>query len=408
VPASQRVRDRARERATQTAKSTPRPDSLACPPHVPINVSTLGHATRTSTTYLILNMSFASPLSLPAQSPLQQSVHQLSSPAAGPPNSRNPASSTNTTSGGSPSGTGSPSGGSGYQKNYSLASPPSATPTTVSSPTFAAPGTRSITSTAAPRVRAVTSVLPPTTTNPEFSTPSSASSATTSFQQQDWAVPPDGGGGKAGTRRPEDIEMDAMAPTGHRRRRSTVTNIPPASGAAGGAGRGHRSTPSVADNGLLEPKISEEGYAHRNSYHARNGDASSSTRAEDDSTLGGSLSDEDLHDDEEMGLTKQDRKRKRAKRKRNTRLDNRIARDKITDEERKEADQNVFRKIAINLVLIGLWYLFSLSISLVSLCVLCRSRCHCPGIRVPVLSAWAPPANLVEAGMLTCLRFRLV
>lgn len=78
------------------------------------------------------------------------------------------------------------------------------------------------------------------------------------------------------------------------------------------------------------------------------------------------MSEEDLHDDEETGLTKKDKRRKQAKRRRNTRLDQRIARDRITDEERKEADQNVFKKLVINAILIGLWYLFSLSISLVS------------------------------------------
>lgn len=78
-----------------------------------------------------------------------------------------------------------------------------------------------------------------------------------------------------------------------------------------------------------------------------------------------SLSDEDLHDDEETGLTTKDKRRKQSKRRRNTRLDQRIARDHLTDEERNQADQNVMRKLAVNAVLIALWYIFSLSISLV-------------------------------------------
>lgn len=78
------------------------------------------------------------------------------------------------------------------------------------------------------------------------------------------------------------------------------------------------------------------------------------------------LSDEDLHDDEETGLTSKDRRRKQKKRRRNTQLDNRIARDNITAEEKKEADQNVVRRLVVNICLILLWYLFSLSISLVS------------------------------------------
>lgn len=103
-------------------------------------------------------------------------------------------------------------------------------------------------------------------------------------------------------------------------------------------------------------KISEE------SALRPSGEPSRKEESDDDK----SYSDEDLHDDEETGLTKKDRKRKRAKRRRNTRLDNRIARQHISDEERREADQNVARKIAINCLLIGLWYIFSLSISLVS------------------------------------------
>lgn len=79
------------------------------------------------------------------------------------------------------------------------------------------------------------------------------------------------------------------------------------------------------------------------------------------------LSDDGLQDDEETGLTDKDKGRRRRKRRRNTLLDNRIAADlKITAEEKKEADQNVVKKSLINGLLIGLWYLFSLSISLVS------------------------------------------
>jgi hypothetical protein len=78
------------------------------------------------------------------------------------------------------------------------------------------------------------------------------------------------------------------------------------------------------------------------------------------------FSDEDLHDDEETGLTTKERRRKQKKKRRNTLLDQRIARDNVTAEEQKEADQTVVRKLAVNGTLIGLWYLFSLGISLVS------------------------------------------
>jgi hypothetical protein len=77
------------------------------------------------------------------------------------------------------------------------------------------------------------------------------------------------------------------------------------------------------------------------------------------------LTDEDLHDDEETGLTGKDRRRKRRKRRHNQLLDQRIARDDISPEEKKEADLNVVKRLLINGALIGLWYFFSLLISLV-------------------------------------------
>ncbi|KAF3062014.1 putative transporter C22E12.01 [Daldinia childiae] len=200
-----------------------------------------------------------------------------------------------------------------------------------------------------PVTLSVKSVFTPNSTNPDLSNPSSASSATTSFKV-DWSS--DGVNHSSTNptgRRLEDIEMDSIAPQGHRRRRSTLTanpNIPQPS-----TSRTPRTRSTSAKRpGELEGKISEEDQRR---------DASRSDSKEDDS-----LSEEDLHDDEETGLTKKDKRRKQAKRRRNTRLDQRIARDKITDEERKEADQDVFKKLVVNGVLIGLWYLFSLSISL--------------------------------------------
>ena len=78
------------------------------------------------------------------------------------------------------------------------------------------------------------------------------------------------------------------------------------------------------------------------------------------------LTDEDLHIDEEAGLTGADRRRKSRKRTRNTRLNQRIARDRISEAEKLEADRAVLKNALINMTLILLWYFFSLSISLVS------------------------------------------
>ncbi|KAJ9157638.1 Triose-phosphate transporter [Pleurostoma richardsiae] len=153
--------------------------------------------------------------------------------------------------------------------------------------------------------------------------------------------------------------MDPIAPAGHRRRRSSLMN--PLNGAAS-PGNGRARGQSVRrdhSSGLHhdEPKIEEE-----------SGDEAG-LRSGTDPLLAddSSVSDEDLHDDEETGLTKKDRRRKQKRRRRNTLLDQRIVRDNntnITDEERKEADQNVVKKLVLNGSLIVLWYLFSLSISL--------------------------------------------
>ncbi|EUC42590.1 hypothetical protein COCMIDRAFT_103148 [Bipolaris oryzae ATCC 44560] len=76
------------------------------------------------------------------------------------------------------------------------------------------------------------------------------------------------------------------------------------------------------------------------------------------------MSADGLEDDEETGLTKRDRRRRRRRKRRNTLLDQRIAPDDTyTKEEKKIADQNLLKSMLINGVLIGLWYFFSISIS---------------------------------------------
>ncbi|CRK27322.1 hypothetical protein BN1723_003492, partial [Verticillium longisporum] len=151
------------------------------------------------------------------------------------------------------------------------------------------------------------------------------------------------------------IEMEPMTGAGHRRRRSSLMQSVGASTpdrAARPRAQSLRTPGARAPGGLAEePKISEE---------APDAFPSASADPADDS-----FSDEDLHDDEETGLTKKDKRRKRQKKRRNTLLDQRIARGgDITAEEKKEADHNVVRNLAINASLILLWYIFSLSISL--------------------------------------------
>ncbi|KAF4979032.1 hypothetical protein FZEAL_4707 [Fusarium zealandicum] len=150
----------------------------------------------------------------------------------------------------------------------------------------------------------------------------------------------------------QDIEMEPIA--GHRRRRSSQmapTGRPAGSPSRVRATSGRGPVPaSLAD----EPKISEEDLD-------ANGFAVRKDGSNDDS-----YSDEDLQDDEETGLTRKDKHRKQKKRKRNTQLDQRIARDRsdLSAEERKEADKNVVKTLVTNGCLILLWYLFSLSISI--------------------------------------------
>ncbi|MCJ1358136.1 MAG: Triose-phosphate Transporter [Icmadophila ericetorum] len=77
------------------------------------------------------------------------------------------------------------------------------------------------------------------------------------------------------------------------------------------------------------------------------------------------MSDDELTDDEETGLTKQDKIKRTEGKKRKTSPDQRVAEDGSTAKSiKKLADFNVLKNSAINAVLIGLWYFFSLSISI--------------------------------------------
>ncbi|CRK13113.1 hypothetical protein BN1708_002475, partial [Verticillium longisporum] len=104
------------------------------------------------------------------------------------------------------------------------------------------------------------------------------------------------------------IEMEPMTGAGHRRRRSSLMQSVGASTpdrAARPRAQSLRTPGARAPGGLAEePKISEE---------APGAFPSASADPADDS-----FSDEDLHDDEETGLTKKDKRRKRQKKRRNT------------------------------------------------------------------------------------------
>jgi len=71
--------------------------------------------------------------------------------------------------------------------------------------------------------------------------------------------------------------------------------------------------------------------------------------------------------DEETGLTAKESKKYLQKQRQSVALDARIAGNTtITKEAKKIADQHVLKDLLVNAFLIGLWYIFALSISIVS------------------------------------------
>lgn len=96
-------------------------------------------------------------------------------------------------------------------------------------------------------------------------------------------------------------------------------------------------------------------------------------------------SDDDLHDDEETGLTAKQRRQRHRRRRQRRQLDARIAGVKASRQDGavvNMADRDVVKRLLVNAVLIGLWYFFSLSISIVSIEPFFRgeARKHCPNI----------------------------
>ncbi|KAF2996489.1 Triose-phosphate Transporter [Curvularia kusanoi] len=166
------------------------------------------------------------------------------------------------------------------------------------------------------------------------------------------------------TRPPRDVAklIHPPTPTGAaiggmeqstRRRSSSITGAA-AAVAASKQGRKHRSKRRRDDH------IAEEG--EDSSGHASDsGSRSDSTDFELDD-----MSNDGLDDDEETGLTKKVRRKNAKRKRRNTLLDNRIVPDSgltFTKEEKAAADQSLYRSMLINVVLICLWYFFSISIS---------------------------------------------
>lgn len=83
-------------------------------------------------------------------------------------------------------------------------------------------------------------------------------------------------------------------------------------------------------------------------------------------------SDERLTDDEEAGLTRKDKRKRKRRRTLNTKMDERVAGSLgASSSQWSLADRNVIKASLVNALLIASWYLFSVSISVVS----CAGAC---------------------------------
>lgn len=100
----------------------------------------------------------------------------------------------------------------------------------------------------------------------------------------------------------------------------------------------------------------------------------SSRSTSEDVELHHMVSEDELTDDEETGLTKKDRRKRKRRRRKNTLLDQRVmGSSKTSKQNAKLADISVLRASFINALLIASWYFFSLSISIVSQNALCTT-----------------------------------
>ncbi len=102
-------------------------------------------------------------------------------------------------------------------------------------------------------------------------------------------------------------------------------------------------------------------------YSSDDGSDFSSVSTGDEFELSRLPTEDVFTDDEETGLTKKTKEHRKRRRRRATRLDERIAGTvKTSKQEQKVADWNVLKAMVINVLLIASWYLFSLSLSIVS------------------------------------------
>lgn len=150
-------------------------------------------------------------------------------------------------------------------------------------------------------------------------------------------------------------DMDSAGDTYRRRRAQMMASLGNGS-VKGKNGRGQPRRHKSDDKHLAYS--SDDGQASDFSYMSTSDDVELSHMASEDA----------MTDDEEAGLTKKDKEHRKRKRRRNTRLDRRIAGNanaKSSKQEHEDADRNVIKAMIINVLLIVSWYIFSLSISIV-------------------------------------------
>ncbi|KAF1963504.1 TPT-domain-containing protein [Byssothecium circinans] len=137
------------------------------------------------------------------------------------------------------------------------------------------------------------------------------------------------------------------------------------------ASHARRRSSSLAGASVPQQKDSKKHRRQRSGHSniqeeegASDSDSGSSEKTDSDDFELDDMSADGLEDDEETGLTGRDRRRRRRRKRRNTLLDQRIVPEvKLTKEEEKTANQTLVRSLMINAILIGLWYTFSISIS---------------------------------------------
>lgn len=150
-----------------------------------------------------------------------------------------------------------------------------------------------------------------------------------------------------------------MGPPGnhHRRRSSMLT----------GAGRSQPAPTDRRDEGMWSHADGANKREEQEPLTAEDTDASEHSSAAESLELDPISSDDDQYD-EETGLTTNQRRQRRRRRRQRRKLDARIADVKGQGNIREIlSDRNVVKRLLINGALILMWYLFSLSISIVSL-----------------------------------------